>query len=160
MIQTSRFSYLLFFFLIIPFVSHGQQGNKQLDNEQVTEAESKEITIYKKPNCHCCTKWASYLEEKGFTVDASPSDTLDAVKEHYLVPEELESCHTAVIDGYVVEGHVPAESINKLLEARPEVQGIVVPGMPTGTPGMGNDGTPFEVYLFDEEGNRSLYEKH
>lgn len=136
-------------------MSHAQQNN-----EQLVEAESKEITVFKKPNCHCCTKWVSYLEENGFTVDASQSDTLDAVKDHYLVPEELESCHTAVIDGYVVEGHVPVESINKLLESEPDAQGIAVPGMSTGTPGMGNDGTPFEVYLFDEEGNRLLYEKH
>lgn len=132
----------------------------QQNNKQLSEAEPVEVTIYKTPNCNCCTKWASYLEENGFSVTETPSDTLDGVKEHYLVPEELQSCHTAVIDGYVVEGHVPIESINKLLESGPNAQGIAVPGMPTGTPGMGNDGTPYEVLIFDEEGNASVYEEY
>lgn len=159
MIQSKHFLYIvLLLFLTVPLMTQGQE--KQDNKQAVDEAESKEITVYKRPNCRCCTKWVSYLEENGFSVDAQPSDTLDTVKEHYLVPEELESCHTAVIDGYVVEGHVPTESINKLLKANPDVQGIAVPGMPTGTPGMGNDGTPFEVYLFDEDGDRTLYEKH
>lgn len=159
MIQSKHFLYIVLLFLLtVPLMTHGQE--KQENEQTVDKAESKEITVYKTPNCNCCTKWTSYLEENGFSVTENPSDTLDAVKEHYLVPEELESCHTAVIDGYVVEGHVPAESINKLLEERPDVQGISVPGMPTGTPGMGNDGTPFEVYLFDDNGDRTLYEKH
>lgn len=155
MTQSKHYLYIILVFLTVPLMAYGQQETPSV------EADSKEITIYKKPNCHCCAKWVSYLEENGFTANASTSDTLDAVKEHYLVPEELESCHTAIIDGYVVEGHVPAESINKLLEARPDVQGIAVPGMSAGTPGMGSvEGVPFEVYLFDEEGNRTLYEKH
>lgn len=161
MTQIRHFSQLLFLlFLLIPLISYGQQKDELSANEQLAEAESKEITVHKRPNCHCCTKWVSYLEENGFSVDASPSDTLQALKNHYLVPEDLQSCHTAIVDGYVVEGHVPAESILKLLEEQPDAQGISVPNMPTGTPGMGNDGTPFEVYLFDKEGNHTLYEKY
>lgn len=156
MIHSKYSSYIVFFFfLTIPLVTNAQQNNKQL-----SEAESVEVTIYKTPNCNCCTKWASYLEENGFSVTETPSDTLNAVKEHYLVPEELESCHTAIVEGYVVEGHVPIESINKLLESEADAQGIAVPGMPTGTPGMGNDGTPYEVLIFDEEGNASVYEEY
>lgn len=159
MIQSKHFLYIvLLFFMAAPLMTYGQE--KQNNEKEIQEPETKEITVYKRPNCLCCTKWVSYLEENGFSVNAQPSDTLDAVKEHYLVPEELESCHTALVDGYVVEGHVPAESINKLLSSKPSVQGIAVPDMPTGTPGMGNDGTPFEVYLFDKEGNRTLYEKY
>lgn len=158
MIQSKHFSFIvLFFFLIVPLVTQGQEKQNK---EQVVETASKEITVYKTPNCNCCTKWTSYLEEHGFSVTENSSDTLDAVKEHYLVSEELESCHTAIIDGYVVEGHVPVESINKLLEERPDVQGISVPEMSTGTPGMGNDGTPFEVLIFDEEGNTSVYDEY
>lgn len=161
MIQLKHFLYIvLFFFLAVPLMTNGQDQEEQNDEQTVEKAESKEITVYKRPHCRCCSKWVSHLEKNGFSVNAHPSDTLDVVKDHYLVPEELESCHTAIIDGYVVEGHVPAESINKLLKERPDVQGIVVPGMPAGAPGMGNNGMPFEVYLFDENGDRSIYEKY
>lgn len=154
MIPSTRFSYIILLFLLsVPFMCYGQQNNEQL-------AKSTEVTLYKTPNCKCCTKWASYLEKNGFTVNVNPSDTLDAVKEHYLVPEELKSCHTAIIDGYVVEGHVPVESINKLLESEADAQGIAVPGMPTGTPGMGNDGTPYEVLIFDAKGDTSVYDEY
>lgn len=155
-VKYSSYLVLLFFFLV-PFITYGQQDQQK---EIKSEAVSSEIIIYKKPNCNCCTKWAAYLKKSGFSVTETSSDTLDAVKEHYLVPEDLKSCHIALIDGYVVEGHVPAESINKMLESQPNAQGIAVPGMPTGTPGMGNDGSSYEVILFDDKGNQSVYTRY
>lgn len=156
---------VLFTLVTLPLLSCGQQEQQEkIQVEQAAaqqaEAAETEITVYKRPNCMCCTKWAEYLEENGFSVTQTPSDTLQAVKDHYGVPEERESCHTALVEGYVVEGHVPVESINKMLEERPDARGIAVPDMPTGTPGMGNDGSPYEVYIFDAAGNDSVYAEY
>ncbi|MDZ7716366.1 MAG: DUF411 domain-containing protein [Balneolaceae bacterium] len=142
---------VLILFLFVPSLIFAQQQKPSGDKEHVE--------IYKKPGCMCCDKWADYLKENGFTVNLTPIDTLQTVKRKNNITEELRSCHTAFIDGYVVEGHVPIEAINKLLKEQPDAIGITVPGMPTGTPGMGMDGTPYNVFLFDEEGKKSVYGK-
>lgn len=151
--------------ITLPLLSCGQQGEgEDIQVEQAAmqqaEAGKTEITVYKRPNCRCCTAWADYLEENGFSVTQTPSDTLQALKDHYQVPEELESCHTALVDGYVVEGHVPVESINKMLNEQPDALGLAVPNMPTGTPGMGNDGTPYDVHIFNAAGKDSVYAEY
>lgn len=145
----------LILFLIIPMLVYSQQENVE---EGLTDS-SYDITVYKTPNCMCCDKWAAYLEDKGFSVNLIPSDTLATIKDQNNIPKDLRSCHTGLINGYVVEGHVPVESIRKLLEERPDAKGIAVPGMPTGSPGMGLDGTPYEVFLFDGEEDTSIYGK-
>ena len=99
-------------------------------------AEAVTITVYKTPTCGCCTKWIDHLEDAGFTIDARDLPDLTALKAENGVPAGMASCHTATVDGYVVEGHVPAEDIRRLLADRPAVAGLAVPGMPMGSPGM------------------------
>ncbi|SDK25222.1 DUF411 domain-containing protein [Billgrantia gudaonensis] len=94
------------------------------------------VEMHKDPNCGCCTAWAEHLEAAGFDVEVHDTDDMRAVKiEHGLTPE-LASCHTATVEGYVIEGHVPAADIERLLEEKPDVAGLAVPGMPHGSPGM------------------------
>lgn len=106
--------------------------------EEPPDAASSSITLtmYHGEGCMCCVRWAEYLEENGITVIDELVDDLYEVKKEYGVPGQLGSCHTAVVDGYVVEGHVPAEDIRRLLEERPDAIGISVPGMPPNAPGM------------------------
>lgn len=107
-------------------------------------------TLYKNPGCLCCEAYADYLREHGIAVSVVESATLDAIKAEHGVPELLAGCHTMLIDGYVVEGHVPLGSIERLLAERPEIDGIALPGMPMGSPGMeGLREGPFEIMAFD-----------
>ena len=123
---------------------------------------SKEITVYKKPECTCCKKWIKYLEEHDYKVTAI--DTMDVLseKKRLGVPPEIKACHTAVIDGYVVEGHVTDRDIKRLLIFRPKVKGIAVPDMPIGTPGMekGDIKEKYNVYSFDDKGNVEIFVEH
>jgi hypothetical protein len=120
-----------------------------------------EVVMYKNAGCLCCDKWASYLEEQGYDVAIEESMNTNALKDEHHVPGTMRSCHTALIDGYVVEGHVPVEDINRLLSERPEVVGITAPGMPASAPGMNTElNTPYDVYQFDKEGNTELYSSH
>jgi len=95
------------------------------------------ITVYKTPSCGCCLKWVEYLQKEGFEVKAVNRDDLAPIKQRAGVPPAMSSCHTALVDGYVVEGHVPAQAIRKLLQERPNTLGLAVPGMPANSPGMG-----------------------
>src|SRR3990172_12175862 len=95
------------------------------------------ITVYKTPDCGCCVKWVEYLKNEGFEVKAVNRDDLEPIKQRAGVPPAMSSCHTALVDGYVIEGHVPARAIRKLLKERPDTLGLAVPGMPANSPGMG-----------------------
>lgn len=95
------------------------------------------VTVYKTPNCGCCVKWVKYLQKEGFEVKAVNRDDLAPIKQRAGVPPPMSACHTALIDGYVIEGHVPAQAIRKLLQEQPDTRGLAVPGMPANSPGMG-----------------------
>lgn len=97
---------------------------------------AREAVVYKSESCGCCTGWVAYLEQNGYQVTVHNTDDMDAVKDRMGVPDEVRSCHTARIAGYVVEGHVPVEAIDKLLASKAKVTGIASPGMPSGSPGM------------------------
>lgn len=100
------------------------------------------------------------MEKNGFTVDAQDMADLSEIKVKYQVPPQLQSCHTAIVDGYVVEGHVPVTEVNRLLSERPDIVGIAVPGMPSGSPGMevsGQAAEPFDVISFDKSGNTAIF---
>lgn len=104
------------------------------------------VVIYASPTCGCCHDYAPYLENHGLTVDMKITEDTEGVKERYGIPQEAWSCHTAVIGDYFIEGHVPVEAIQKLLEEAPDIDGIALPGMPLGSPGMnGEKAAPFEV---------------
>jgi hypothetical protein len=109
-----------------------------------------EITVYKSPTCGCCEGWIGHLREQGFRVRPKDREDMRAIKSRHGVPAALESCHTSVVGGYVVEGHVPIEAVVKLRTERPDIKGIALPGMPSGTPGMpGPKFAPYEVKLLD-----------
>ena len=117
-------------------------------------------TVYKSPTCGCCSLWGRHLEQEGFEVVAVDRTDMTVVKDSLGVPGDLASCHTAVIDGYVVEGHVPAASIRRLLEERPEARGLAVPGMPLGSPGMeqGDLRQSYDVLLVDRNGEAVVFD--
>ncbi|WP_297112239.1 DUF411 domain-containing protein [uncultured Devosia sp.] len=123
----------------------------------LAQAAAPVISIKKDPWCGCCTGWARHLEQAGFAIDVEEIEEMETVKDNLGVPTELRSCHTATIDGYVIEGHVPAEAVIALLDKRPQIQGLAVPGMPLGSPGMegpaGRDPDEYNVMAFDGSGD-------
>jgi hypothetical protein len=118
------------------------------------------VVVHRSPSCGCCGAWANYLRRGGFPVTIIAEDDLAPVKLRAGVPERLQSCHTAFIDGYVVEGHVPIEAIEKMLLSKPPILGIAVPDMPGGSPGMevlGAKPDPFKVMSFAKGGNQEVF---
>lgn len=121
----------------------------------------KSMTMYKSPTCGCCGGWADHMRASGYEVTEKAVDDMDVVKQMFGVPGDLLSCHTAVVDGYVVEGHVPAADVDRLLAERPAVKGLSAPGMPADAPGMdANTGEPYDVVTFDEAGATGVYATH
>lgn len=126
-------------------------------------AKKPTITVYKTPTCGCCHEWVAHLEQNGFAVVAKDVPDTAPHRSRLGVPKELGSCHTGVIDGYALEGHVPAADIRRLLSERPKARGLAVPGMPVGSPGMEVEGTrrdAFDVVLFTDEGQRSVWQHY
>lgn len=118
------------------------------------------IKVYKDANCGCCKEWVTHLEQNGFKVESVDMPDLSAVKQKYGVKSELESCHTGVVNGYTVEGHVPADLIKKMLAEKPAILGLAVPGMVTGSPGMeGATKEKYDVLTFDRAGRTTVYAK-
>ena len=115
--------------------------------------EKVKAIIYKSPSCGCCGEYGSFLRSKGFDVEVVNLPDVSDIKQQYGIPAGMQSCHTTIIEGYFVEGHVPMEAIEQLLAERPEIDGIALPGMPSGSPGMSGPQTqPFTVYSVDEGG--------
>lgn len=112
--------------------------------------------VFRNPTCGCCHKWVAHLEANGFVTSVRDTTAMQAVKARLGVPENLAACHTAEIGGYVIEGHVPADAIHRLLAEKPKAAGLAVPGMPIGSPGMeGPDPQVYDVILFGPDGQRS-----
>ena len=122
---------------------------------------AKAITVYKSPTCGCCTQWESHMTKAGFQVTSKPTNNMEEIRKQYGVPEKVHSCHTAVIGGYVIEGHVPADDVKRLLESRPDgVAGLAAPGMPPKSPGMQPEGekpSGYDVLSFDRQGNSKVF---
>lgn len=120
-----------------------------------------EVMVYKTPTCGCCSKWVDHLEANGFKVKSKNLADVTPVKRMNGVPLQLSSCHTAIIGGYFVEGHVPAEDVKRLLEERPDVAGIAVPRMPEGSPGMeGPNPEPYSVLAVKKDGSIEVFARH
>ena len=120
-------------------------------------AATSTILVHIDPNCSCCAGWVRHLKDAGFTVTVDKTTDLQPVRKRLGVPADLAACHTAEVDGYVLEGHVPAAAVRRLLEKRPTAIGLAVPGMPAGSPGM-EGGTPqrYDVVLFGAGGRQSF----
>ena len=117
--------------------------------------ELRKATLYKNPQCGCCGEYAKYLGQNGFHVEVVETLDLPSVKREHGVPAALEGCHTTLVDGYVIEGHVPADIVQRLLREKPAIKGISLPGMPMGSPGMGGEKTaPLTVYEISDSPNQ------
>lgn len=127
-----------------------------------TESTPLEIKVYSDPDCQCCHKWVSHLKQNKFNVLDLPTRNMASVKEAVKLPVKMASCHTAIIDGYIIEGHVPANDIIRLLTEKPNIAGLSVPQMPVGTPGMemGERKDPYTVFQFEKSGKYSVYNSY
>ncbi|MDV3350120.1 DUF411 domain-containing protein [Leptolyngbyaceae cyanobacterium CCMR0082] len=123
---------------------------------------ASEINVFRSPTCGCCGLWIEHMRDAGFEVNDQITEDMAAIKEQYGVPENLKSCHTTVVDGYIVEGHIPAEDVAQLLTEKPDIAGIAVPGMPIGSPGMesGNYVEPYTVFSFEKDGLIATFAEH
>ena len=125
------------------------------------DAGETEVMVYKTPTCGCCSKWVDHLEANGFKVKSKNLADLRPVKRMNGVPLQLSSCHTAIIGGYFVEGHVPAQDVKRLLAERPNIAGIVVPRMPVGSPGMeGPNPEAYSVLAVKKDGSTEVFSRH
>ncbi|MFL5555643.1 MAG: DUF411 domain-containing protein [Gemmatimonadaceae bacterium] len=123
--------------------------------------EKPTITVYKSPTCGCCKSWIEHVKKHGYQVDAKDTPDMAEIKRTLGVPDGLTSCHTAIVNGYLIEGHVPAADIDRLLAQKPKVAGLAVPGMPMGSPGMeGPTSQPYQVMSFDKSGKTAVFAKH
>lgn len=130
---------------------------------QGVAASAPVISVYKSPTCGCCKNWVDHVKAAGFTVEVHDVDNLSDIKADAGVPASTRSCHTAIVGGYAIEGHVPAATIQRLLKEKPALAGIAVPGMPVGSPGMEVAGQPadkYDVIAFKADGSTSVYESH
>jgi hypothetical protein len=121
-------------------------------------AAAQPITVYRTANCGCCGKWVEHLKAAGFVPTVHVVDSMEAAPPRKRVPESVRTCHTATLEGYVVEGHVPADVVRQLLRDKPRVEGIGVPGMPAGSPGMESPyPQPYDVLAFDAAGKTTVF---
>jgi len=130
--------------------------------EQVAVSTKPWVVVHKNESCGCCTLWVTHLKQAGFQVEVRNEDNQGPVKERVGVPVAMGSCHTAEVEGYFAEGHVPAQDLQRLLRERPRAKGLTVPGMPAGSPGMEVPGhvEPYDVYLVALDGSTSVYSHH
>ncbi|MDX8411196.1 MAG: DUF411 domain-containing protein [Mariprofundaceae bacterium] len=140
-------------------------GESIWDKQTASDSKGKklDITVYYSPTCGCCGSWMDHLKKHQFNVIKVPMDNMDEVKAQHGLPAGMGSCHTAVIDGYIIEGHVPAGDIKELVKNRPgNIAGLSVPKMPVGTPGMemGHRKDPFAVMAFGKQGKSSVYKEY
>ena len=140
----------LYFFILYAFFSMTNAVAKEAD-----------IIVYKSPTCGCCNKWIKHLEKEGFSVKAINKRNMKKVKTKFDVSREYQSCHTAKVGKYFIEGHVPAADIKKLLKEKPYVKGLAVPGMPMGSPGMeGHRKDKYAVIIIDKQNKGFVYTQH
>ncbi len=127
-----------------------------------TAAHAATMTVYKSPACGCCAKWVEHVEKHGFTVKTVPTSDMAAIKTKAGVPDTLMSCHTTLVGGYVIEGHVPAADIKRLFAQKPRAIGIAVAGMPMGSPGMehGDHREPYSTMLIGTGGKVTTFARH
>ena len=121
-----------------------------------------DMTVYRSPSCGCCGVWLEHTKKHGFRIKDIKTEEMETLKQKYNLPPELVSCHTTIIDGYVMEGHIPADDIKRFLKKKPELAGLAVPGMPLGTPGMeaADMKQPFQVLAFNHKGEVEVFKEY
>lgn len=126
---------------------------------QADNSKAETLAVYKSPTCGCCVKWIDHMEDHGYSVESHDMNDVTPIKKDHGVPINLRSCHTTLVNGYVIEGHVPSHVVDKLLKEMPEdIAGIAVPGMPMGSPGMeGPNPVSYEVIAFNDAGQTKVY---
>ncbi len=131
------------------------------DRETESYSGNVNMTVYRSPSCGCCGGWIEHAKKHGFQVTDIKTDDIEAVKQEHNIPQDLAACHTTMIDGYVMEGHIPVDDIKRFLKQKPNVAGLAVPGMPLGTPGMesGDRKQAFDILAFDDNGQVEVF-KH
>ena len=147
------------FTLIVALVAIGAAG---LWAQAQRGAAGPSVDVFKSATCGCCAKWVDHMREAGFVVHVTDlqEPELQKIKARYGVPATARSCHTARVDGFTVEGHVPASEVKRLLKEKPPVAGVAVPGMPIGSPGMESPNItaqPYQVLTFDKAGATTVY---
>ena len=148
------FAFLIGGFLFWP-------GNDQ--PAEISATNKLKVVMYKNDGCMCCTKWADHMNEEEFAVIEKPVPNLNQIKADYGISRKNASCHTSLVDGYIVEGHVPVEDVQRLLKEQPEAIGLTVPGMPIGSPGMeieGRKADKYDVLLIAKNGTTSVFASH
>jgi hypothetical protein len=134
------------------------RGDSSRGVRLVEYASAHEAIVYKSPDCGCCNNYVAYLRRSGFEVEAVNTDDVEAIKSEHHIPRHMQSCHTTVVGDYAVEGHVPVEAIDKLLQEQPEFSAIAMPGMPSGSPGMpGAKRGMFTVHGITEDGGTAPF---
>jgi hypothetical protein len=134
-----------------------------LSGPTLAQRSAPTVQVYKSPTCGCCALWVKHLQQNGFTTRVTDVDDVATIKAQRGVPARAQSCHTAIVDGYVIEGHVPASDVQRLLKERPAVVGLAVPGMPIGSPGMevpGQRAQRYDVLAFDKQGQVKVFASH
>ncbi|PLX24511.1 hypothetical protein C0580_05025 [Candidatus Parcubacteria bacterium] len=125
----------------------------------VNVAYGQEVTVYKSPTCGCCVNYIGLLEDRGYEVKVVETEDMASIKDKYGVPRDMESCHTSIFGDYVVEGHVPFEVVENMLSEEPDIKGIALPDMPSGSPGMpGPKREPFVIYALSDQGSEVYLE--
>lgn len=149
---------VLALFVATPVLAEGSAWDKSLETLGVKPT----VTVYRSPTCGCCGAWLDHLRKHDFHVVDIQTTDMGSIKQRYGVPAQLASCHTAEVDGYVIEGHVPADDIKRLLKSRPTVAGLSVPQMPAGSPGMemGGRKDPFTVVQFQKNGKFDAFREY
>ncbi|NGP88936.1 DUF411 domain-containing protein [Fodinibius halophilus] len=128
---------------------------------QPKQQQQADVVMYKNEGCSCCERWANYMQDNGYTVNSINAENLYALKAEEGISQNLGSCHTAIVGDYVVEGHVPAEDIKRLLREQPDAKGLVVPGMPESSPGMNTAlNKPYDVLLLKNDGSTEVFAQH
>jgi hypothetical protein len=149
---------LIFVVVAIATFGRGAAGTVQVSAADRAANAGDTIVVYKTPTCGCCNDWVDHVEDHGFTVVTHDLNDLSMIKQQLGVPAGRISCHTAVVRGYTVEGHVPADLIQRMLAEKPRFRGLTVPGMPMGSPGMeGPWKDDYDVLSFDDRGNVEVY---
>lgn len=157
-----KYTVLMFIGLLTFTAVYGGSGEPVTDHTKQKTNASSQVTVYRSPSCGCCEGWVEHIKKHGFDVKDLVVDNVHSIKVQMNVPKNLWSCHTAIIDGYAIEGHVPAADIKKLIQDKPKVAGLAVPQMPIGTPGMemGNRKDPFNVIAFDSKGHTTIFNQY